>query len=76
MCELCLNHPCRTACPNEVIPDIGKCDACGEPITVGSRYADIFGNRVCEDCIDNMSRCELLEMCGIFMADAEVAHGA
>ena len=64
MCDICLHSPCLHGCPNEEIPVYGVCRHCGDGIPVGSRYVDLGGNRLCEDCAGNMTLSELLEYLG------------
>lgn len=64
MCDICLHSPCLRGCPNEEIPVYGVCRHCGDGIPVGSRYVDLGGDRLCEDCAGNMTLSELLEYLG------------
>ena len=42
-----------------------KCAACGMVFDGDTKFADINGERICEDCIADMTSLELLEKLGI-----------
>lgn len=56
-CDICMQAPCDTRCPNAVHDRRGSCFLCGAPLFVGDRF---FSNRdfgfkgdflICEECI-------------------------
>jgi len=72
-CELCNTYPHLTGCPDA--PEREKvytCYLCGEPIRDGEDYYEVpEGWDVCEGCIDDMSRRELMEFFGSVSKTAE-----
>lgn len=65
MCEECHCSPCLSGCPNASDPPtVARCHRCGEAIIPGDEYAVINGMPFCECCIDDMSYCELITLCG------------
>ena len=53
MCEICLQSPCASGCPNaeEDYPE-ERCDLCGAHIYRGETYYKFDNGDVwCEDCI-------------------------
>lgn len=71
MCDICLHSPCLHGCPNETIATFGVCSVCGEGIPIGDEYADIDGDWICERCIDDMTKKELLEYLGYSIKENE-----
>jgi hypothetical protein len=66
MCEICLHgRPHLPACP-EAAPSHSNlfCNVCKEEIQPGVEYADVCGDYICEYCLDDMTRRELVEFCG------------
>lgn len=67
MCQVCgciCGH--LKGCPEgpEPIPAL-HCDLCGEPINAGDRFVELpDGQKVCADCIDNMTSEQAIELCG------------
>lgn len=71
MCSLCLSTPCHTRCPNAPEPvAVHRCGKCGEGIFKGDKYFDGQGGCICEECLDDMTSGELLEMLGESLATA------
>lgn len=65
MCEICHQSPCHPRCPYADEPaNIGSCEKCGEPIFVEDYFAEIDGVYYCDNCLDNMSYGEIIELCG------------
>ena len=65
MCSICLQTPCDSRCPNASgMKGIHTCSACGEEIFEGDKYLEVDGEFVCEECINEMPRAELIEMLG------------
>lgn len=55
MCDLCLQNPCDTRCPNAEEPKpVFICSGCGHDIYDGEDYYDVMGEQFCQKCIDNM----------------------
>ena len=48
------------------------CDKCGAPIKIGDRYINADGDSYCEYCIENMTKNEILELCGLRFAIADI----
>lgn len=54
MCEICLNSPCLSQCPNAPEPKaVFICSGCGQRIFDGDDYWELMGEQWCEECIDN-----------------------
>lgn len=52
MCEICLQTPCASRCPNADDPQIVTyCVKCHLPIREGDDYYDVEGDPFCEDCM-------------------------
>lgn len=65
MCAICHQTPCHPACPNAPEPKpIYYCAECGEGIYDGDRYFECQEGCVCEECMDDMSAEEILELLG------------
>lgn len=64
VCEICLRSPCLTGCPNEVIQIIGYCKKCRCDIEIGMKYLDHDSGYICEDCLDEMTTTQLLDLFG------------
>lgn len=72
MCDICLSSPCLPGCPNAPDPpSIGECEHCHYPVYVGDNYADIDGELYCEDCLNNFSTDEWLDLLGASLKEAE-----
>lgn len=71
MCSVCMRVPCHPRCPNapEPVP-IYRCGKCGEGIFEGDKYYDSQKGYICEECLDDMSSGELLELVGESLASA------
>lgn len=74
MCEMCRQIPCASRCPNapEQKP-IKTCLQCDGGIYEGDEYFDSPNGPVCEECMEDMSYSEILEVIGEKMKVAEVA---
>lgn len=65
MCLECGSIPCDPRCPNATEERaIYTCTVCGSPIFEDDMYWDSQDGFICEDCLDEMSRKEILELCG------------
>lgn len=65
MCIECGSNPCNSRCPNATEEKaIYTCTVCGSPIFEDDMYWDSSEGCICEDCLDEMSRKEILELCG------------
>lgn len=65
MCSVCLKTPCDSRCPNAPEPKpIYVCEKCGCGIFPGEKFFDGPEGYICEDCIDDMTSKEILEMLG------------
>lgn len=71
MCSVCMSIPCHPRCPNapEPVP-VHKCEKCGEGIFEGDKYFNGQEGYICEECLDDMSSSELLELVGESLATA------
>ena len=71
MCSVCMRVPCHPRCPNAPEPvSIYRCGKCGEGIFEGDKYYDSQKVYICEECLDDMSSGELLELVGESLASA------
>lgn len=65
MCQICSMSRCSSGCPNAPEPQrVTTCHLCREPIVPGDEYARINGLDYCENCIDDMPYCELVQLFG------------
>ena len=65
MCSYCLSNPCRTGCPNAPDPEpVYICSLCGEGIYIGDKYFEGEDGCVCEECFEEFSPKDVLEMLG------------
>lgn len=64
MCSMCLQTPCNPRCPNADEPKaIHTCGICKEGIFAGMKFYTTYdGKNICEECLDEMSAKELLEL--------------
>lgn len=72
MCSMCLSIPCHPRCPNA--PEsvaVHRCYKCGVGIFEGEKYLDSSKGQICEDCLDDMTVEEWLELLGESLAIAE-----
>lgn len=52
MCEICLQTPCNSRCPNAPEPPVVcECIHCEKEIRAGDGYFDIDGEPWCESCV-------------------------
>lgn len=73
MCSVCLKIPCNARCPNAPEPKaVYRCSVCNEGIFRMQKYFETAKGYICNECIEDMSGAELLEMMGERMA---VANG-
>lgn len=53
-CDVCLQHPCHSRCPNAPEPPaVFVCSGCGHDIHEGEDYWNVMGEQFCERCIDD-----------------------
>ncbi len=65
MCEVCRQNPCHPSCPNAPDPvGVYTCVECGYGIFEGEKYFDSIKGPVCENCLDDMTTTELIELFG------------
>lgn len=63
MCMVCKQSPCHPRCPNA--PELRakhECCECGKGIYEGDKYFDGPEGYICEDCIDDKTVREVLEL--------------
>lgn len=72
MCVMCGSNPCVNRCANapEPVP-VYKCCKCGDGIMDGEKYYDSPEGHICEDCIDDMTAKEFMELIGETFSTAE-----
>ena len=59
MCSVCLTNPCHPRCPNAPEPvekSVFVCSGCSTEIMDGEDYWEVFGEQLCEKCIDKARR--------------------
>lgn len=63
MCAVCMSSPCHPQCPNapEQKPVL-RCVECGEGIYEEDKYFESAYGEICEECMDNKSPEEILEL--------------
>lgn len=65
MCIECGLNPCDSRCPNaDEERTVFYCVSCRYPIFDGDMYWDSSDGCICKDCLDEMSREDILELCG------------
>lgn len=73
MCSICLQSPCNFRCPNATEPKtVYQCSVCGEGIYRWQKYFETVKGYICDECIEDMSATDLMEMMEERM---EVANG-
>lgn len=71
MCNVCRQIPCHPRCPNASEPTpVHVCKKCGYGIYTGVKYFKSEDKYICEECIDEMSAEEILELCGESLQEA------
>lgn len=72
MCSICGHHTCTGGCPNyePVIFDI--CEKCKKPIYEGKTYLNGINGYYCEECIEDMTKNEVIELLGARIETARV----
>ena len=72
MCSVCMSAPCHPRCPNAPEPvAVLSCCKCGDGIQIGRKYYDSPAGYVCEDCIEDMTAEEFMELIGETLSTAE-----
>ena len=72
MCDICNSTPCLDGCPNKPEPNsIGECIECCKPIYIGENYAIIQGELFHEECLEEFSVDDWLDMLGSSVKEAE-----
>ena len=71
MCDICGATPCDSRCPNATQEVVYICTECGEPICEDDWYWDSDDGPICERCMGEMSREEILYLCGQPLKKAE-----
>lgn len=65
MCEICRSTPCLSRCPNAAEPvPVYECSRCGYGIFEGDKYYDSPEGYICEDCIEDMTVDEFMNLTG------------
>ncbi len=62
MCESCYRAVCTPRCPYHEDTARRVCEKCGEPIFADSSFYRLGGRYLCEDCADELTVDELLEL--------------
>lgn len=72
MCAMCGSYPCVSRCPNapEPVP-VYECSKCGCGIMDGDRYYNSPEGYICEECIEDMTAKEFMELIGETFSTAE-----
>lgn len=72
MCRVCMHTPCHPRCPNASEPAaVYECCKCGCGIYDGDRFYYSLCGYVCEDCIEDMTVKEFMELIGEMFSTAE-----
>lgn len=51
MCDICLQSPCHSRCPNADPPIYGHCEICGDPIYDQEMFYELDEHIYCESCV-------------------------
>ena len=72
MCKECGHYKCTGGCPNyePVIFDI--CEECKKPIYEGETYLNGINGYYCKECIEDMTKEELIKLLGFELKEARV----
>lgn len=65
MCYECLVEPCHSLCPNADDKAIYVCKDCGEGIYYGDRFYGFGDIILCESCVFDKNKIEILRLSGI-----------
>lgn len=72
MCAMCGSSPCVSRCPNAPEPKpVYECSRCGYGIMDGDKYFDSPEGYICEECIEDMTAKEFMELTGETFSTAE-----
>lgn len=72
MCEICRRIPCASGCPNAPEPKpVEYCYICEEGIYPGDQFFSTPDGCVCEECLDNFTTYDWLELMGEKLDTAE-----
>ena len=65
MCIMCLKTPCDLRCPNasELTKEF-RCCECGHPIFENEKYFNSENGAICEECLEEKTVKEIIELCG------------
>lgn len=72
MCKECGHYKCTGGCPNYEPKVFDYCEKCGEAIHAGDNYLNGLDGFYCEECIEDMTKEELIELLGFEMKAARV----
>ena len=65
MCCVCMSNPCHPRCPNAPEPKLVYiCGRCGYGIFEGDKFFEGPDGYVCEECLEDMTVEQILEMLG------------
>lgn len=72
MCAVCGQNPCNPRCPNAPEPEaVTRCSRCGEEIMPGYKYMALCDGDICEECLEDFSVEDWLELIGEDLIVAE-----
>ncbi len=62
MCDICMQNPCPSACPNAIDRVVGLCAVCKEPIYESEDGLIVDGETYHIDCLEELDIIDLLEL--------------
>ena len=72
MCRECGHYRCTPGCPNYEPEVFDYCEKCKGAIYAGKTYLSGLDGYYCEECIEDMTKEELIELLGFEMKEARV----
>ena len=72
MCSECGHYKCTPGCPNYEPEIVEYCGKCHKAIYAGTTYIEGYVGYICEECIEDMTKEELIKLLGFDIKTARV----